>query len=434
MKLSQYNHIISSTPEYTLLYNALTGSFLSIDPLARKLYDQISEGKTPTLEYPQAETDLQDFKQSGIVVDNDVNEIQYLQDTYRSHQSETKTLIVTIAPTLQCNFRCTYCYESPSGKNIRMTKETKEKTVTFIQNHLKDASSLTLAWYGGEPLLEMKTIQHISETFKNQCKIDKKKYAAVLVTNGYLLDVPTAHYLRDYGISTIQVTIDGPKTVHDTRRILSNGTGTYERIITNLTNIIDIIPLIRIRVNVDRMNIHNVGELLDYLTSVGLRGKVHLYFAPVFGNSHVCRDVSDDYFSDDVYANFETDLFKTIIQKGYGMLKFPRPMTGGCDSLHKNSFLIDPQGDIYKCWKTIGISSEKIGSVYTPVENHQNHVKWLTWDPFSFKKCTECAILPVCMGGCAYQPITKQVKEPVCSPWKKNLHEMLMLYHESHKK
>ncbi|ALO14137.1 radical SAM additional 4Fe4S-binding SPASM domain protein [Salinivirga cyanobacteriivorans] len=67
-----------------------------------------------------------------------------------------------------------------------------------------------------------------------------------------------------------------------------------------------------------------------------------------------------------------------------------------------NSYLIDPKGNLYKCWEHIGnkdlviknLVNEKLGS-------NVIHTRYLTGaDPFENEYCKTCNLLPICSGGC----------------------------------
>lgn len=414
----------------TLIVNGINGDFLIMDKKARELYSQISENKNPKLSYKDADLDLQELKNHEIVIDDDVDELQYIKVMNRKMMFQTNRVIVTVAPTLDCNFRCSYCYENRS-KN-KMTADVLDKTVRFINQRLKSATSLHIAWYGGEPLLEKKTIRKMSEQLMSSCKRYRVRYSAGIVTNGYLLNKKTALELREYKVSNVQVTIDGPKYIHDKRRILANGKGTFDTIIQNLTDVVDIIPLVKIRVNVDKNNAGSIVELLDTLNDHGLKDKIKIYCAAVSTDNVLCQDLTEETMADEEYLTVETSLYKTILGSGFELLKHPRTNLGGCGAMHINSFLIDPTGDIYKCWRTIGNKEQRIGTVNQPLKYNMNHLKWLSWDPLLYSKCKCCKFLPLCMGGCPQQTIYNNLTEPACEGWQKNTKEMLCLYYKSY--
>lgn len=374
--------------------------------------------------------DLQKLKEKKIIIDDNFNEIQYIKVLNLEQRFATDTLMITVAPTLACNFSCPYCYEYK--RKIRMTPDIQKKTIYFIDQRLKSVTNLGIWWYGGEPLLEKKIIWNMAEQLISLCKQHGCKYSAGMTTNGYLLDKRTALKLREQEVLWIQVTLDGPKEVHDKRRVLINGKGTFDRIIENLTNAVDIFSLVKIRVNLDKTNVNQLPELLDSLTEHGLKDKILIYYAPVFSNTSACQDIAENCFSGNEYSRLETQLFREIVEKGYVLAKHPISAIQGCGATHKNTFVIDPYGDIYKCLNIIGFKEEKIGNVILPLEYNPNHLKWLFWDPLSYKKCQDCRLLPACMGGCPYQTLRRNFQEPECREWKDHLGEMLQLNYKSY--
>ena len=114
---------------------------------------------------------------------------------------------------------------SEEHKNISMTDEVEDKLVKFISSN-EQAKQLTVTWFGGEPLLEFKRI--VSLTKKMQAlNLD---YQADMITNGYLLTEKVVAMLPSLSISSLQITINGMKAVHDSRRCLKLGAPTFDRI------------------------------------------------------------------------------------------------------------------------------------------------------------------------------------------------------------
>lgn len=73
-----------------------------------------------------------------------------------------------------------------------------------------------------------------------------------MITNAYLLTKVVAKWLHEVGIDSIQVTLDGPEAIHDSRRHLTNGGSTFAMIIDNLLACEGINQDIVICVNVDK--------------------------------------------------------------------------------------------------------------------------------------------------------------------------------------
>lgn len=95
-------------------------------------------------------------------------------------------LSLTILPTLECNFRCVYCYEAVK-KNEIMDKNVQTKVVKMIERGVGILKNLHITWMGGEPLLCFGIIDNLSQKILEICAKGSIKYSAGIITNGYLL-------------------------------------------------------------------------------------------------------------------------------------------------------------------------------------------------------------------------------------------------------
>src|SRR3954469_1670383 len=73
---------------------------------------------------------------------------------------DPRLLYLTVLPTEKCNFRCTYCYET--FEHGRMSSAVESALLRFLERRAADTEHLTLAWFGGEPLLAESTVLAIT--------------------------------------------------------------------------------------------------------------------------------------------------------------------------------------------------------------------------------------------------------------------------------
>lgn len=73
------------------------------------------------------------------------------------------------------------------------------------------------------------------------------------------------------------MTVDGPREVHDARRRLLNGEGTWTVIMSNIERASEFLR-VSVRINVDEHNHQRVPEFLDYLTASGIRSRTKLVY------------------------------------------------------------------------------------------------------------------------------------------------------------
>ena len=251
--------------------NARTGGILSLNPEYAQKFKRIQEG-----DVRDADDLVAELIRGGILVNEERDELGEIRLQSRAARFANTALSLTIAPTMACNFCCPYCYEKGQAYTT-MGEEVLTQLSKFVKDYYPGIASLSVGWYGGEPLLGMKMIERITSDLKDVVG-PTCEYSASIVTNGYLLTPDVARRLAACGVTSAQVTIDGSKSDHDSRRILHDGSPTYERILKNVKECADIID-ISIRGNVDKTNIEAAQELLDYLELNGLMNKVHFYLA-----------------------------------------------------------------------------------------------------------------------------------------------------------
>lgn len=419
MKLSKFN-VYVNYKNSLLIYNTLSGGILKLtDPYAGRVCSLQQERI-----FKDEKTDLfKNLKQGEMIIEEDVNELEYLKAHNTILRFSSASYGLTIAPTMKCNFRCPYCYEK--GYNLHtMTPEIVNKTKEFIQNLKSSAKFLSISWYGGEPLLAMDIIRELSETAIDTFGDD---YEASMVTNGYLLNEKNIQYLKDIRVKDIQITIDGPPDIHNSLRKLPNGEDTFFVIIKNIQQALRNYPELKItiRVNTDKNNIKRVDEILDYLQEYHLKDKIHLYLAPIDNINDTCN--SAFCFNTEEFAQEQLRFVKRNLKKGYQFAYLPSANLYICGAVSINSCIIDPLGNLYKCWDDIGRQEYIAGNLETGLSKCENTTKWLNYD-FLAEKCKGCAFLPLCMGGCPNYKIRSE--ENKCLPIKENAVELVKLLYD----
>lgn len=180
---------------------------------------------------------------------------------------EVLSTVFTWVVTYNCNFRCPYCFESRKNKdgNVRIvfTKEMVDNAyyaMDCIQPH-KQLCSNVITLYGGEPLLSenKEIVTYIVE------EGIKRGYSFVAITNGYEVDF-FEDLLGEDKIRKLQITIDGPKEIHNKRRIHFRDNNTFDKIISNIALALHKGVKIVVRVNIDNSNINEFNELKIFLS------------------------------------------------------------------------------------------------------------------------------------------------------------------------
>ncbi len=170
-KLSKYNFFFKTKGGENLAFNGISGGFAKVKDKKRVMR---------FIENPNAEKrDEKDSKifnsllKGRFILHSNVDELSILKMRFWNSRFNKNSLGLTIAPTLNCNFACVYCYERERGSNLvlNMTKEKAENLVKFISKQIKNGiKKLSIAWYGGEPLLNLDII-NLSSPFLAFVKI-----------------------------------------------------------------------------------------------------------------------------------------------------------------------------------------------------------------------------------------------------------------------
>ena len=229
-KLSYYNYFVNDD-NCVYAYNSLSNSFAI---LSNEEYNYLQEFSKSLCDIPKA---LEEELSKGMfLIPIDFSEIDFIKDRSKRFREKQNSLSITIVPTLDCNFRCTYCYEKGQRSPYRIQDDVKTKIYEYVEKKINEIKNLNITWYGGEPLLEKTTIEELSDRFISLCKEKNVIYNAGIVTNGYLIDESTLELFKRAQITHCQITIDGTKEYHDKRRILNDGSGSFDVIMKNLLN------------------------------------------------------------------------------------------------------------------------------------------------------------------------------------------------------
>ncbi|HDR7514664.1 TPA: radical SAM protein [Bacillus mobilis] len=415
MKLSKYN-IVERMGDNTVIYNTLSSGVLLLNEEYSKHFFGIDKSGVCN-----KKDLLEELKKGQMVCDYNVDELENLRVANMASRFNNSILSLTLAPSLKCNFACPYCFEDGYRYNT-MDKRTQEKFLEFFQSAISNVSTVSVCWYGGEPLLQLKTIEYLTKEMLAKLENTGKEYYSHIITNGFNLTKKVALKLKNLKVDQAQITIDGPPDIHDKRRILLNGQGSFHRIMENIKEAHSILN-ISIRINVDKTNIHRVDEILDYIESYGLKNKVSFYLAAVDDSASSCKNL--DCLGTFDFSNEEFSFYERALKRGFNSIYIPAPNIGICGAVSINSYVIDPKGDFYKCWNEVGREEVKVGDIFNGMKFDKNLTDYLSYNPTENEKCRECSVFPVCFGGCPY--ISLKTGDNKCDSIKYNAPKLIRL-------
>ena len=431
MKLSRYN-FLRRYDDATIFFNAATCALAVVDENFLRVLDNVKNNS-----YDEKNYDAQliaDMKSSGCLVEDDIDELERLEFYRNLDKYDMTSLSLTIAPTLDCNFRCKYCYEThPKGN---MSEETQAALINFVEKRLEQAKLLSVMWYGGEPLLAKEIIWSLSEKFLELCKKVSAKYEAFIVTNASLLAAEDVELFKKYKVQFAQVTIDGPKEIHDSRRRSITGESTFDKLIDRVNLLLNNDLMVVVRINIDKENLDRVDEVLDVLAArIDKPENLNISFGQVMPINDICKSIESDCYNNAQFAEIMLPLYEKVSARGFTMNKmsaYPSVRLNSCCADFVNSFVVDNRGELYRCWNHVGDLKLSSGNVRDgdDLTLEKNYLSWIQWNPMQHPKCRECACLPICIGGCPDTMRNSDDGQPVCGTVKYNLEKVLKHYYE----
>lgn len=231
MKESKYNYFAQEGNQMICL-NGISGHVFSVSKEAHHEMKKI----LATPNNPNHDTDLiKSLSDLKFIIDDDVDELEILRNRYRK-AIKPKAYQLIINPTLECNFRCWYCYED--HKMGHMEQSTVESIKKFITRTLErdDITTFHLSWFGGEPLLYFDEIMYPIACFAQEKAIELgKHFEHSMTSNGYRLTENVIDKCTETKLSSIQVTLDGNRELHNKTRN-QNGNPSFDIILNNIIN------------------------------------------------------------------------------------------------------------------------------------------------------------------------------------------------------
>lgn len=385
---------------------------------------------------------LEEFIAKGYVVSANISEIVEAEKRYKKASKEGTAIIITITTTTICNMDCPYCFEinKPSVvlKDSTLLKNIEEYIKKMINTSEKKYDSLQLTWYGGEPLINIKAIQELTPLLLGICQDFNLVYNANIITNGiYLTEENVRILTEECFVQSFQVTIDGPERIHNRNRPLKGkNQENYTKIMRHLSALPMSVHLI-LRINMDREVADAIDELLDDLESYKIwphRVKnILIDLRPIVAYEGANIDVNDEkYFDHRDFFAFKQSFRRKKLERynkyqlanggKTGQLSWELPKKeNDCGTWGEEAGLvIDPRGNIHKCWETVHLKEEAV----VKAEDLPNGFSFEPYDYYnSYNRynvktaCRMCKYISVC-DQIACQKQALQIAKPACTIWK----------------
>lgn len=403
MFLSKYTKVIPHYPikNKFVVSNLLYDSLCIINANVFKKLESIDK----ELELRERLSDEEYHTLSRLHILKDLNEKKRCTELLQQVLDVKQNLNLIVYLTNQCNLNCYYCFQSNMlrNKSLSMDIETAKLLERWIISFCrkKRIKNLSLLFYGGEPLLNKNILEHIAQHISQASKRFGIKYDFLMTTNGTILDIEFIRKLKSYGLSDIQITLDGNREIHDARRPFKNGElSSYECIMDNLKSISKITRRIILRINVDRNNTNDVPFFIKMLEKIKLGNKVKIFLMPVFQPVSRRQKWMSALIPQNKIADYLLNYYS--LAKNLNLTIIPYYSAGFCQFYGKFSFSITPDGNIYKCPNLLQ-DYFRVGDLKHGLSEKRNE----RVRNVSLKECLDCKFILVCAKGCRSQAYIK---------------------------
>lgn len=426
-KASRFNMRTDDKNGNLLLVNTYSNKFIRVPKEDKTIISDILRKPNEALHDHPA---FQELLTRGFIVEKSVDEFKRAELLHGETIANSDHLSLTLLPNEDCNFRCTYCYES-FAKNF-MQEWVQTGIIKYLEKNLHRYRSLHINWFGGEPLTAMPIIEKLSEQIIDLCRKHRVYYVSNMTTNGYNLTLNNFKKLLKYRVNQFQITVDGIEETHNSTRIRMDGANTFERIVRNLKTIRDEVKNqkfeIIIRGNINRAVLDSIDQYSDFLAEeFGHDPRFALHWVPV-GNwgGEVIDNAKLCTHDDMVGSMLET------AEKGASYHFYQRQMQAGnsvCYASKRNNYIIGSDGIIYKCTIAFEDEANHVGMI---TENGTMHLDkdrfalWVTGHEGSDAGCQKCFFRPSCQGAACPLVRIKSGESP-CPPYKEHFKDYMQL-------
>lgn len=345
----------------------------------------------------------------GFIVQDDEDEYESEHARFLATQISKDTLRVTIAPTMACNLRCSYCFQQNMRRCKTMRPDIQRGVVEFIRRTLEGSRLLVVQWFGGEPLLAYKQIQAMSAEFQEICQMRNIAYYSEMLTNGTLLTPKLIDSFPQIALKAIQIPLDGDVPTYAARKkVPLEWASAYHRfLVRHMQSLVDATGSVTIRINVDRENEDAGRSVVRMFKENGVTDR-RIDFRLGFLNTSrgVIECIPHDCFSSCEFSQTEVEFMHFLAREGYRVYGRPNRRNFPCSAAIGNSYTIDSEGGIGKCVPATGMTQSVFARIYpddinrTLREINSREMPYARFDPFTSSGCRSCKLLPVCLGSC----------------------------------
>ena len=397
MEWSYYNELITGVNGTKYLFNCRTSNWIEFDRnIANPAIDLSTNPEIIKYLNPNLYKILINEK---FIVPSTLIETQECFHEIIDLLDSKKSIKITINPTLDCNLKCWYCYETlfPKSSMSRETIESICKYLTILINS-NQTEFLHISFFGGEPLIRYQSvIRHIIKKILALVAKTKINIHFSFTTNGICLNqivVNDLICLVGKDNISIQTAIDGNRILHNKVKYLKNGYGSYDIVKRNIEYAVKNGIRVTLRCN---YTLSNISSYLDVVKDFeqfhhypNLRFSFHKVWQEKDSDElhHKIQTIKDQLCHYSINSNLKT-FWSVGFDKCYGD--------------YRHNYIINYNGVIFKCTARDFNETNRIGYLKPDGQIQFTELGMHRQNKIFSSQCMYCRRLPIC-------PICSQIK------------------------
>ena len=378
-KKSKYLVVKKVNDEYDFVYHSLYINSRIIDHEILDKFQNIPEATKREYVDLLGEEAFQEFLELGFIVENESDERERLKINLIKREKELSSgkffQRMHLSTTNKCNMNCEYCfcnqfdYSTDNSEkrfpDYKMTFEVADKAISEAIRVIKDNNndSLSIEFFGGEPLLNYRMIIDILEKYKNGEDYEiNLTYGCT--TNGAYVEDELIPYLKKYNVR-VAMSIDYIDYDKGTFRGEGKTSIKWNTIDNNITRLrkADVTVKFQSVLSAQTWDKYNYN-LIDYAKKMGIKNVgIILSFDFEFYKQYSPEEIAQKVLDTNDYC-----MKQGVQLSGYWYISFlglvnpdvwnTRKDWKTCPTIGR-LLSIEPNGDVYSCKTT----AKKMGNI-----------------------------------------------------------------------
>ncbi len=251
-----------------------------------------------------------------------------------------------LMPTGKCNCVCEYCYCPEHGKrgDSSLFMRIAESFTAHVCSS-NPAARPQIRFTGGEPWLEEELLLDVTNHF-----FQRVPYGWVVVnTNATILPEESLRNFRGNKQLIHVVSLDGTESIHDSRRKMADGRGSFHEVVKGVKMLIDLDLPVYLNAVLDTESSNHLPELLSFISSEFDLNELSISI----------RYTDTDPMSPEVRYDLLKNAYSVASSHSIRLGGHHRLLLGSlipelsCNA-GSSTALIDPQGMVYACQRFVG--------------------------------------------------------------------------------